>query len=222
MARRAVVAMAACLVAGLAAFGVPWLTHDRALPASVPSPPALFAIAYVAVAPGQSACFDDAAIEQHSQQARFRVATGGAPGPALALSARGGGWSQSVPVRGGYADGATLQVALRPPSRPVLARVCIADRGARPVRLYASADRTRSRSTAEVAGRPAGRSIWFALFERRRVSLAARLPTVLQRVTAFRPGIVGVWALWVLLAGVIVLLPLVVVLGYRAALRDEP
>jgi hypothetical protein len=221
MARRAFVAMGACLLVGLAVFAVPWFAKDRVLAASVPSPSALFSVAYVGVAPGQSACFADAAIEQHSELAQFRVATGGAPGPALELGLRGGGWSQTARVAGGYADGATVQAALRPPSRPVLARVCIANRGARPIRLFASADRTRSRSIATVAGRPQGASIWFALYERRPVSLAARLPVVFERVAAFRPGVVAPWTLWVLLVAVVLGVPLAVVLGFRAAVRDD-
>jgi hypothetical protein len=221
MARRAVLLMAVVLLAGAVVFAVPWWTRDRVLPASIPSPSALFAVAYVPVDPGQEACFDNAAIEPHSDVATVRVATGGKPGPPLELRLRGGGWSQTVALAGGYADGATLRAPLRPPSRSVLARVCLADRGSVPAQIYASADRTRSRSIAEVGGRSQGKSIWFALYERKPVSLLARLGVTAGRIEAFRPGVVGRWLVYLLAAALAALLPVAVVLGYGSAVRAD-
>jgi hypothetical protein len=197
--------------------------RNRPMPSAVPSPAALFSVAAVRVPGGREACFGDAAIEQHSQQALFTVRTGRPQGPPLELTARAPGWSQDVPVPGGYGDGATVSVPLRPPSAPVLARVCIRNRGGRAIALSASDDRTRSRSIAEVGGRSQRKSIWFALFERRPTSFARRMPTVLERVTAFRPGLIGVWLLWPLLGAVVLGVPAALVWAYVAAVReDEP
>jgi hypothetical protein len=213
--------MAVVLLAGVVVFAAPWWTRDRVLPASIPSPAALFALAYVPVDPGQEACFDNAAIESHSDVATVRVATGGQPGPPLEMRLRGDGWSQTVALPGGYPDGATLRAPLRPPHRSVLARVCLADRGSAPVQFFASADRTRSRSIAEVSGRPQGKSIWFALYERKPVSLLARLGVTAGRIEAFRPGVVGRWLVYLLAAALAALLPVAVVLGYGSAVRAD-
>ena len=213
--------MVVVLVAGAAVFAVPWWTRDRVLPASIPSPNALFAVAYVGVRPSQEACFDNAAIDSHSDIATVRVATGGQPGPPLRLRAGGEGWSQTVDVPGGYADGATLSIPLRPPDRSVLARVCLADRGQVPARFYASADRTRSRSIAEVGGRPQGKSIWFALYERKPASLLSRLGVTAGHIEAFRPGVIGRWLVYLLAAALAALLPVAVVVGYGSAVRAD-
>jgi hypothetical protein len=215
--------MVVVLVAGAAVFAVPWWTHDRAIPASVPAPNALFAVAYVGVSPGQEACFDDAAIESHSDVALVRVATGRRPGPPLRARLSGGGWSQTVDIAGGYADGATVRIPLTPPRGAVLARVCLADRGSAPVQFFASADRTVSRAPAEVGGKSTGKSIWFALYERRPESLLSRLGVTAGRVEAFRPGFLGRWLLYLLAAAVMLGMPLAVVAAYgRAVAADEP
>lgn len=222
MRRPAIVVMAICLLAVAALFVVPYFTRDRQLVASVPSPAALDAIAFVPVAPGQAACFDNAAIERHSEEARFQVATGGRRGSPLELRLAAPGWTQTVAVRGGYADGAHVQARIRPPRTAVLARVCIVNRGVAPIKLYASGDRTRSRSIASVDGHSTRVSVWFALYERRPVSLASRLQTTFERMSAFRSGLIGPWLFWLLLAGILVAMPVAVVWAYGAALRDPP
>ena len=222
MARRAVLLMVVVLLAGAAVFAVPWWTHDRVIPASVPAPNALFAVAYVGVSPGQEACFGDAAIESHSDVALVRVATGSRPGPPLRARLSGGGWSQTVDIPGGYADGATVRIPLTPPHGAVLARVCLADRGSAPVQFFASADRTLSRAPAEVGGRSTGRSIWFALYERAPESLLSRLGVTAGRIEAFRPGFLGRWLLYLLAAAIMLGMPLAVVAAYgRAVAADE-
>src|SRR3954453_19605107 len=98
MARRVATVMIGCLVAGAVAFVIPWFVRDRLIPASVPSPAALFSVASVRVPGGEEACFGDAAVEQHSRQALFIVRTGRPQGPPLELTARATGWSQDVSV----------------------------------------------------------------------------------------------------------------------------
>jgi hypothetical protein len=172
------------------------LVKDRDFPASVPSPRALFSTVTIPLEPDSQACFDDVTIEPRSEQARFKVGTEGRRGAPLLLELQGEAYRAAIDVPGGYGDNVTLRAPVTPPSRATLVRVCFRNLGRTRVQLYASADRTRSRSIASVDGKPLDRSVWFAFYERRPASFIARLPDIFDRMSAFRPEPVGPWLLW--------------------------
>jgi hypothetical protein len=124
-------------------------------------------------------------------------------------------------VPGGYGDKADLSVPIRTPPGDVAVRACLRNAGHRAVRLFASRDRTRSRSPAFVDGRPTHASVWFALYERRPVTLLGRLPDTLRRMSAFRASFVGPWLLWPLALLFFFGVPAGIAAAVWLALRDE-
>jgi hypothetical protein len=200
----------------------PFVAAQRDFPAEIPSPASLLATDSVPLAPGAPVCFHDAVAEPHSQQARFKIATGGPPAPALRMSIRGAGYHQVVDIPAGAANYQLLQVPITPPATATPVRVCFRDRGRQAIALMASNDRTRSRSLAYVDGKLVDKSVWFAFYEAEPQAITERLPLILQRMATFRPGFVGPALLWVLAVLFVLGVPAAVVWAYvRGAREDE-
>jgi len=221
MRRAAVGATVVVILAGVLIGLLPALTRDRDYPAEIPSPPALRETAFVGVPPGSRACWRYAVAEHHAGQARFKVGTRGRPGQPLVLGMTGDGYRARAAIPGGYKDNAELRVAIPRPPHDAEVLTCVRNAGRRLVNLYASRDRTRSRSRATVDGRPSGASVWFALFEPRPASLLDRLGATMSRMSAFRAGIVGPWLLWPLALLFVLGVPAGTVWAYARALRDD-
>ena len=220
MRRAGVAALIAVLVAGAAIWGVRWATRGRDMPASVPSPHALVRTDLLRMAPGRAICAGDVTVDPRAAQARFLVATFRRPGPPLTFSLRGEGYAATARVPAGYGDNSELTPAIPPPPRAVLARACVRNDGRHSVVLYASTDQTLSRSVAVTGGKSLDASYWLSFYEPQRRSVLERLSATLQRITVFRPGIVGRGLLWVLLALVVVGIPLGIAWAWRWALTQ--
>jgi hypothetical protein len=221
MRRWGVLTAVACLLLGGALWVVPWLTRSRELPAAVPSPAALFTVELVNVGPGRTACSPNVALDPRGSRARLQVGTFGRPGAPLRLTLQGAGYRSASTIRGGYTDGSTVVASLRPPARATLVRACVENIGTRRVAMFASADRTRSRSVTSVEGRSTGKSAWLSFYEARRHSLLERAPATIERIGTFRPGIVGPWLLWPLAALVLLGIPGGAVWAWWRALGAE-
>jgi hypothetical protein len=216
-----VVVFVVAVAAGTIAMAIPFVTRNRDFPASIPSPAPLYATDVIALPPGQSACFGKAVAEQHSRQARFRTTTYGRPGPPLRLTLAGPGYTHSYDLPGGYPPVGEQRVAIQPPARPTPLRVCIANRGKHPVGLFASSDRTRSRSLAIVGGHVTGASVVFGFWETGVVDVRRRLPDIAERITIFRPAYVGKWFAWTLALLLVVAIPAALLVALRRTLALE-
>lgn len=224
-ARPAALAAAVVLVA-LAAFAVavvvPWASRDRVRPASVPSPPPLLEVAIVPVAPRREVCTRPFVIDERSALAAFQIATYGQPGPPVRVRISGGGYRETARIAGGYADNVEHRVDIAPPRAAVAAEACLQNAGRRPLALYAAADsRSNSRSESRVADRPVASDITLAFFEGTPRSLLDGLPETVERVTAFRPAVVGSWLVWALLGLVLVAVPGAAAWAVGAAARAD-
>ena len=191
------------VVAGAAALFAGPLTRREHRVDATPSPPPLAQLALVRLPGGASACLSHVVVDGGSQVARFRVGTFGRPGPRLTVAAAG----RRYDVPAGFADNAEVAVALRPPRRTLVTRVCITDRGRRPVALYGSDElRTRSRVAVTVDGRPVRPDVTLELDRARARSVLGELSAVVERATRWRPG-VAPWLVWALLVAVLVGIP---------------
>jgi hypothetical protein len=212
------------LIVAAVAWGIPYLTLDRDYVAVTPQPDPLFQQTTIPLRGGQTACMDRAVVDPRSEQARLRVGTYGRAAVPLELVVRGAGYHVTAPIAATYADSQLLKVPVTPPARAVEATICVRNVGQRGVGLYASGDRTNSRSAVRVDGKPVPLDFTIAFFERRPVSILHRLPDSLQRASTFR-GVVSPVVLWPLLILFAVGVPLAVLAAFAGSLpgraRDE-
>src|SRR4051812_42477466 len=143
--RLALASYAFGLIVFTAFVAVPFITKKRDIPAEVPSPPPLTAVALVNLPGMSSMCMTDLAISAESRVMHFKVGTYGKPGPPLRVSVRAAGYSSGASVRGGFADNSELSVPIARPPGGRLATVCIRNAGQKRVAFYAASDRAHSR-----------------------------------------------------------------------------
>lgn len=221
MRRLALATGLASLVAAAVIWGLPYLAHGRSdYYATTPQPKPLYTATTVPLDPGQRSCLDRAVVDQYSEQARLLVFLDGQPAVPLELSLSGRGYRAAARVPATYADSSPVQVAVRPPARPLEVTICVRNAGARKIELFASNDRTKSRSQNRVDGRPVGANFDVVFTERAPVSIAKRLPASLQRASAFRLFGVSPVLLWPLLILFAVGVPLAVLLTFVRSLPD--
>ena len=127
MGRRAAIAGGVYVVA-LALFALlvalPFATKTRAIPAAVPSPPALRVLSFVPMRSGARTCMSDVAVTPQSRGVSFRVTSYGKRTPALRVSLAAGDDRTRRTVSGGYPDNASLSVPIPAPRTSRLATVC--------------------------------------------------------------------------------------------------
>jgi hypothetical protein len=213
------VAVVAVVLAGALIWWQPAFSRDRDYPASIPQPTPLFSTPVIELTAGQRACFGDAVMDTHSEEARFRIGTRRRAGEPLLLAIDGPGYRVRRRVAGGFPDNALLEVAVPAPPEAIAVRVCLRNLGRRRAAIYAASDRTEAPYVTRVDGAAVDSDPQFAFFEQRPVSIAERLPTIVQRLGAFRPGFLGGWLFWPLLALTVAGVPLLVAGALAASLR---
>lgn len=160
------------------------------------------------VPPGHRFCVRDLAVPAGT--GRVEVKTSGAPAPVTleAELVRGAGASRrATRGRGVVPPGpgpAPVDVALPAPSAepPVAAaQLCLVPREA-PVALWGRPALQSNQVPPTFDGRPQPLrvAVWFRPPAGQRHSLLSQLPRMARRAALFRPGIVGPWTYWVLLA----------------------
>ena len=220
--RRAATALGlVLLLAAAAVWGLPYLTRDRDYFATTPQPDPLFTVATIPLRPGQRACMDRAVVDRYSERAHLQVGTYRGPAQPLELSLNGAGYHAAARVPATYADSRPFAVTVRPPAAPVEVTICLRNAGARRIALYASDDRTNSRSEVRVDGRKVAPDFDIYFTERRPVSILQRLPVGLQRASAFRFFGVSPVTLWPLLILFVLGVPLAVLLTFARSLTPE-
>jgi hypothetical protein len=226
--RRAAV-LGALVVFALGALFVvrPFVATQRDQPAEIVSPASLSQTDVVPLARRHPVCFANAVIEHHSEIIRFKVYSPTGPAPALAVHIVGPGYDYTAQIPAGTPDNTLVSAAVPAAPTDLPVEVCFTSRGKPAIALFASNDRTRSRSIASVDGTPtgngmtSGRSVWFGFYEATPKAITERVPATLSRMTVFRPGYVTRGVLWVLLVLLVVGVPVGIVWAYQRALRDD-
>ncbi len=221
MRRAAIAGAVVVLVLGAVFVVRPFLAAQRDQPSSVPSPASLTATDTVPLKKGSPACFRWGVAERHSEVIRFKVASPNGPAPPISVRLTGGDYAYTAQIPAGTPDGADVQWPIPAPPRDILVRVCMFNEGEPEIGVFASNDRTRSRSIAYVDGKETGKSIWFSFAEPAPRTILERLPVTLERMTIFRPDYVGRVLFWVLAVLFVVGMPLGVVWAYVRAVRDD-
>jgi hypothetical protein len=194
--------------------GGPFLLKHRTYAASVPQPPSLYTIELVKIRARDRACVANVVMDTHSERLLFQVATFGREGAPLTIDIAGGAYHDARRITGGYPDNSALLTDVKPPTRDVVARVCIANVGRRPVALFASTASEASAANTLVAGHSVSTNPVLVFLEARPTTLASRVPTILHRMTVFRPPFIAAWMLWILAVLVGLGVPILVLTVY--------
>ena len=203
------VALPALVMCALAAaLFVRYLTEDRELVSAVPSPRPVFQIDLIEVPPGEPLCISGVTIPADARQLRVQVGTFGRPGAELNVTLRAPGYGERLTVPAGYADSALIAAAMDPPDAARLGEVCLEHRGSAPIALVgAEEERTLSRPEGRVGEQRVDADTYLAFYAGGSASALGRAGEIVERMSAFRPAVVGPWLLWPLLALVVVGVP---------------
>jgi hypothetical protein len=196
---------------------IPFLTKERDIPAAVPSPPPLVATSVDELGGGKRLCMADMAISAETRQLRFKVGTYHRPGPPLAVTVRGLGYRAGATVPAGYADNATVAVAVPRLQGSTLVTVCVRNEGARKIGFYAAADRAQSRASVSVGGKRVVATPTLTFHEAGPVTVAERAGTIAGRIAVFRGFLDHAWVVWVLALLSLVVVPVLVAAGIAAS-----
>jgi hypothetical protein len=221
MRRWALIGAVVVFVLGALLVVRPFVSEQRPMPSEIPSPASLMQTASVPLDPGHPVCFDDAVAERHSEFVQFRVSTPDRPAPQLTVTLKGPGYEATAVIPPGLLDTQTAQAPIPAPPTDVPVRVCIRNDGKTPIALFASTDRTRSRSSTVIDGETTLASVWFSFYEPQWRAISERVPLTIDRMTVFRPGYVTSWVLWVIAVLFLVGVPVGVVWALMRAMRDD-
>jgi|SRR4051794_18265562 len=217
MARRLpVVAFLAVLLVGAVALAVPYLTAARSVISATPSPPPLVTPARVQLPADETACLRIVTFDRDSEVVAFELARPPRPGTALTVSVAAPGYRTRATAR---PVERAVRVPITPPRAPAIGRLCLANTGRPAIELLATGERSAaSRPVVSVRDRTIRADVVLSLLERDRSSYVARAGDILRHAStyAFVPAIL--WVLAVLLLGGV---PLGILWGLTASLRDE-
>jgi hypothetical protein len=228
---RALALGAALILLALAAAGVfiPYLTRERDAIAGVPVPEPFAVPENIPLGPGQEVCLEEVAIDPDSEIAEFTVISKRRSGPPLRVSATAPGYRAVAEVEGGYRRQQTtrfppepLRVPLEPPGSSLLAEFCVANSGARRVELLAAHEpRTVSRTVARVDGEEVAPDLALRFLAADSGSVLARLGSLIDRMSAFRPAVLEKPVLWLLLALLVLVLPVAAIYAVVSSFRVD-
>jgi hypothetical protein len=201
---------------------VPFLTRERETVAGVPVPKPFAVPENIPLRPGQEVCVDAVAIDVDSEIAEFTAISRRRPGPPLRVTVSTSGYRASAEVDGGYRRRRTVRVPLEPPARSLLTELCIANRGDRAVELLAAHEpRTVSRPVARVDGQEVAPDLALRFLLEDDGSVLARLGSLVDRMSAFRPAVLEEPVIWLLVVVLVLVLPATAIYAVVSSFRAE-
>ncbi len=154
----------------------------------------------------------------------LQVGTYGGAGQPLVVAVRKAGDGRTLGrgrLAGGYGDVTRQRIDVGSVPAGGRVEVCARNAGTRRVALYGTGDAASRVSTARLDGKPIGVDV-DAVFRRAHASDAlALVPDMLDRAALFRGGWIGAWVLWLLLAGVVVGVPLLLGRALVTTIGDD-
>jgi hypothetical protein len=204
---------------------LPWLLRERAAVSSTPiiRPPSV--VAELQLRPAREACVSDVLFTPQAEEVKVQVTrTGQDAGPPLAWTASAPGYRARAAAPAGYGPRQDLEVALAPAKRQVGGgKLCVRNAGRTDVWFLGTVEeRALATQRTSIDGEPAPVQLAVTLQEREPRAILARTGELLDRAAAFRPAYLGPGVLWLLLAGVVLLVPAAVLAAFRQALDEEP
>jgi len=177
----------------------------------------------VALAPGATVCQGPLPVAASFAAVELQVGTYGRAGQPLAVVVRDAAAGRVLAqgrLAGGYADVTRQQIDVGsvPAGRRI--EVCARNAGARRVALYGTGDAASRVSTARLDGKPAGVDVDVVFRRSHPSGVLALVPDMLDRMALFKGSWIGAWVFWLLLAGVLLAVPLLLGRALAAAVGD--
>lgn len=194
-----------------------WADKPREFVTATPQPSPLVSTPVIPVPGGSRVCVSSISLLPAGRVALVRVGTRGKPSVDLSAVVTGPGGYRSADriPRSRWVDNDLLRFRIAPPRRPVEGRFCLRNGGRRVIDVYASNDRTKSLAVTRVdGGRRRSANVQLAFVEDRPGTVAGHRGSIARRITAFKPGVIVPWDVWLVGA----LVALACVLGPAAAL----
>ena len=174
----------------------------------------------VRMPPGTEACQLPVDVSTDFSAVRFRVSTqGGPPGPLITSvrDVRDGRALGTAKIAGSYRDGGFVNARVGTVREGARVAVCVLNAGRRALGLYGGGAIAARSSVATLNGRERPADLSFEFERRREVSALSLVPVVLRRMALFRPGFVGAWTYWLLLALLLAGAPALLALALRSS-----
>jgi hypothetical protein len=215
---------AALMLAAALVWGVPWLTKSRPDRTSTPTPPPFAAIAPIKLKPGQVVCEDSVALSTDTRQITVLSAKFDGTGPKLrVVASTPAGWSASGDIPAGYEGLKGLTATIPAPPENAIGGVCVRNVGHKAVELQGTTEgRIQNRSATSVDDEVIPEKLSLLLSAGADRSLADRPGEILDRISAFKPPIVGSVSLALLFVVVLLAVPAAVLYAiWRGVARDD-
>ncbi|HEY6760995.1 MAG TPA: hypothetical protein VI318_15975 [Baekduia sp.] len=164
---------------------------------------------------GQTVCQRQLNVPPHAgfDQIALQVGTHHRPGPPLDVVVRNHDTGRILgrgTLRAGYPDiptgGGDRVVATGAVAADQPIDVCVTNRGPRSVALYGSGALANRNSDAVLDGKETAYDVTM-VFQDARHSRGSELADMFQRASLFRPGFVGAWTYWILVALMVLAVP---------------
>jgi hypothetical protein len=170
--------------------------------------------------PGGMVCQTPIAVAEQFNRVRLSAGSPGRPAPPLTITVytlRGRELARGV-LSGGYPDRTEKSTDVGRVASAQKVSVCATNSGRRKVQIYGNTSYAALTSQALIDGRPLKTDLTLVFLHDRRQSMLSQLPTVFDRASLFRPGWVGPWVFWLLSAGIVIGVPLLLA---RALVESE-
>ena len=205
------------------ACGIPWLTKERPDRTSTPTPPPFATITPIVLAPGQEACENLVALSPDTHVVTILSDKFEGTGPRLRVVATAPGYRGVGEIPAGYHGLEGLSTTIPAPPRNAIGQICVRNMGDEPAQLQGTSEgRIQNRSVTEVDGEPIEAKLSLLLSEGVDRSIADRPGEILDRISAFKPPIVGSVSLSILFVVVLLGAPAAVLYAiWRGIARDD-
>jgi hypothetical protein len=223
MPRLAALLGVAVVLLGALHWWKPFVTQQRLIVTSTPSPGAISAAADVPLDAGSRVCVSPAPIDRATARAEFTLSAPRAGRARLAVEAKAPGYGarQSLDVDLGPQPKTILAPIVSPP-RDVVGSICLHNSGRSRIAVTGTDNPVwigLARTTVD--GRElTGRAVAVNLVEARPRSILDRLGTIMRRAADFTGGAMPFWLAWLLTVMLVIGTPLAIFATYWAALRS--
>jgi hypothetical protein len=226
MPRLAALLGVAVAVLGALHWWKPFVTQQRLVVTSTPSPGAIAAAADIPLDPGSRICVGPAPIDRAMARAQVTLSAPRAQRARLAVEANAPGYGtrRSLEVDLGPQP-KTILTPIASPAHDAVGSICLYNSGRSRIAVTGTDNPVwigLARTTVD--GRElTGRAVALSLLEARPRSILDRLGTIVRRAAHFTGGAMPFWLAWLLTVMLVIGTPLVIFATYWATLRaGEP